>query len=126
MSVKSATPSPAIHNSHCIHVARVKDSSKAALAWRISSVLYSSPLVSRHFFSQVFIGWRAFVLSVRVCVFCVGRTSGQEERFKKAASAKQLQLVSAVDVPACVVVKSGDASDAGEVLQVKARERQHS
>lgn len=46
------------------------------------------------------------------------RTSDQEERFKKAASAKQLQLVSAVDVPACVVVKSGDASDAGEVLQV--------
>eukprot|EP00904_Undaria_pinnatifida_P009728 jgi/Undpi1/5886/HiC_scaffold_2.g01160.m1 len=45
------------------------------------------------------------------------RSGEQMERFKKAASAKQLRRVSSLDLPACVVVKSGDAADAGEVLQ---------
>ncbi|CAM9355512.1 unnamed protein product [Scytosiphon promiscuus] len=36
---------------------------------------------------------------------------------KRTASKKQLRRLSSQDVPACVVVKSGDGSDAGEVLQ---------
>ena len=49
-------------------------------------------------------------------------SSGEQmERFKKAASAKQLRRVSSLELPACVVVKSGDAADAGEVLQVRGR-----
>lgn len=37
---------------------------------------------------------------------------------KRATGARKVKLVSSVDLPACVVVKSGDAADAGEVLQV--------
>ena len=54
--------------------------------------------------------------------FLLWRTASsgeQMERFKKAASAKQLRRVSSMELPACVVVKSGDAADAGEVLQVR-------
>lgn len=62
---------------------------------------------------------RAYDFCSSLRVVYVPTSSGEQmERFKKAASAKQLRRVSSLDLPACVVVKSGDAADAGEVLQV--------
>lgn len=69
----------------------------------------------------------SFFLSFLLSLFFLWQptSSGEQmERFKKAASAKQLRRVSSMELPACVVVKSGDAADAGEVLQVRERGRE--
>lgn len=42
----------------------------------------------------------------------------QLARLKKKDSLKRLERMSVTNVPACVLVKKGDASDAGELLQV--------
>lgn len=44
---------------------------------------------------------------------------GRPDRPKKAASERQLRRVSSLDVPACVVVRRGDASDKEVILQVR-------
>lgn len=46
------------------------------------------------------------------------------DRLKKTTSERQMRRVSSQDVSACVVVKKGDASDAGEILQVRDRKRE--
>ncbi|CAB1113237.1 unnamed protein product [Ectocarpus sp. CCAP 1310/34] len=47
----------------------------------------------------------------------VDKTKRRVDRSQKITSERQMRRVSSLDVPACVAVKSEDASDAGEILQ---------
>ena len=46
------------------------------------------------------------------------------DRLKKTTSERQMRRVSSLDVPACVVVKRGDATEKEVILQVRRDKKQ--